>query len=101
MAVEEHKIQSQRFGVRPGDPCLYNLHTSKLLPEKVAVVGVTATQFSDEDFREKLTRDIQEFGRAPFQKELWDWFKPKIYYHARLPRSQSLQTAQGEADDRR
>jgi glucose-6-phosphate 1-dehydrogenase len=101
MAVEEQTIQNQRAGVRPGDPCtlvifgaagdltkrllipsLYNLHASKLLPEEFALVGVTAAKFSDEDFREKLTRDIQEFGRSPIQKELWDWFKPKIYYHS-------------------
>src|SRR5690242_5150299 len=101
MALEEHKIQSQRVGVKPGDACtlvifgaagdltkrllipsLYNLHASRLLPEKFAVVGVTASKFSDEDFREKLTRDIQEFSRSPVQKELWDWFKPKIYYQA-------------------
>src|SRR5215469_10344688 len=101
MAVEEQNIQRQRVDVRPGDPCtlvifgaagdltkrllvpsLYNLHASKLLPEQFAVVGVTAAKFSDEDFREKLTRDIQEFGGSPIQKELWDWFKPRIYYHS-------------------
>jgi glucose-6-phosphate 1-dehydrogenase len=101
MASAEQKIQNQRAGVRPGDPCtvvifgaagdltkrllvpsLYNLHASKLLPDNFAVVGVTAAKFSDDDFREKLTRDIQEFSRSPVQKELWDWFKPKIYYHS-------------------
>ncbi len=101
MTSAEEKIQSQRVSVRPGDSCaivifgaagdltkrllvpsLYNLHASKLLPENFAVVGVTAANFSDEDFREKLTKDIQEFGRSPFQKELWDWFKPRIYYHS-------------------
>jgi glucose-6-phosphate 1-dehydrogenase len=101
MAAAEQKIQSRRVGIRPGDPSamvifgaagdltkrllvpsLYNLHAGKLLPEKFALVGVTAAKFSDEDFREKLTRDVQEFGRSPVQKELWDWFKPKIYYHS-------------------
>jgi glucose-6-phosphate 1-dehydrogenase len=101
MASAEQKIQNQRAGVRPGDPCavvifgaagdltkrllvpsLYNLHASNLLPDNFAVVGVTAAKFSDDDFREKLTRDIQEFSRSPIQKELWDWFKPKIYYHS-------------------
>ena len=100
MATAEQKIQSQQVGVRPGDPCaivifgaagdltkrllvpsLYNLHASGLLPENFAVVGVTAAEFSDEGFREKLTKDIQEFGRS-VEKELCDWFKPKIYYHS-------------------
>ena len=101
MATAEQKGQSQPAGARPGDPCtmvifgaagdltkrllvpsLYNLHASQLLPANFAVVGVTAAKFSDEDFREKLTKDIQEFSRSPVRKELWDWFKPKIYYHS-------------------
>jgi glucose-6-phosphate 1-dehydrogenase len=63
-------------------PSLYNLRASNLLPENFAIVGVTAAKFSDEDFRNKLTKDINEFARSPVQKELWDWFKPKIYYHS-------------------
>jgi glucose-6-phosphate 1-dehydrogenase len=101
MATTEQKVQSQPGRARPGDPCalvifgaagdltkrllvpsLYNLHASNLLPENFAMVGVTAAKFSDEDFREKLSNDIREFAPSPVQKELWDWFKPKIYYHA-------------------
>ena len=96
-----HEIEAQRTGARPGDACvlvifgaagdltkrllvpsLYNLRSSQLLPKNFAVVGVTAAKFSDEEFREKLTRDIQEFSRVPVQKDLWVWFKPKIYYHS-------------------
>ena len=96
-----HKIETQRTGARPGDSCalvifgaagdltkrllvpsLYNLRSSQLLPENFAVVGVTAAKFNDEEFREKLTRDIQEFSRSPVQNELWNWFKPKIYYQS-------------------
>ena len=63
-------------------PSLYNLRSSKLLPERFALVGVTAARFSDQEFREKLTRDIHEFAPSPVQKELWDWFVPRIYYHS-------------------
>ena len=101
MSTANQKVQSQPGSARSGDPCalvifgaagdltkrllvpsLYNLHASNLLPENFAVVGVTAAKFSDEDFRNKLTKDIHEFARSPVQKELWDWFKPKIYYHS-------------------
>src|SRR6516165_5416771 len=101
MATAEQKVQSQRAGVRPGDPCtvvifgaagdltkrllvpsLYNLRSSKLLPQNFAVVGVTAAKLSDEEFRDKLTRDIHEFARSPVQKELWDWFVPRTYYQS-------------------
>jgi glucose-6-phosphate 1-dehydrogenase len=109
MAIEERKIGTQRTGVRPGDPCalvifgaagdltkrllvpsLYNLRYSKLLPENFAIVGVTTAQFSDEEFRTKLTKDIQEFSRSPVQKELWDWFVPRIYYQSGDFRDPSL-----------
>ena len=101
MSIANQKVQSRPGSARSGDPCalvifgaagdltkrllvpsLYNLHASNLLPENFAIVGVTAAKFSDEDFRNKLTKDINEFARSPVQKELWDWFKPKIYYHS-------------------
>ena len=101
MRTLNQKVQSRPVSVKSGDPCalvifgaagdltkrllvpsLYNLHASNLLPENFAIVGVTTAKFSDEDFREKLTKDIHEFARSPVQKELWDWFKPKIYYHS-------------------
>jgi glucose-6-phosphate 1-dehydrogenase len=99
MATAEQKIENQRTGARPDDPCalvifgadgdltkrllvpsLYNLRSSNLVPENFAVVEVSAAKFSDEEFREKLTRDIQEFARSPVEKELWESFVPKIYY---------------------
>jgi glucose-6-phosphate 1-dehydrogenase len=101
MSIANQKVQSRPGSARSGDPCalvifgaagdltkrllvpsLYNLHASNLLPENFAIVGVTAAKFSDEDFRNKLTKDINEFARSPVQKELWDWFKSKIYYHS-------------------
>ena len=35
-------------------PALYELHTQQLLPEKFAVLGVSRTNLSDTDFREKM-----------------------------------------------
>ena len=101
MVSLEQNTQIQRINARPGDPCavvifgaagdlnkrllvpsLYNLRSSKLLPERFALIGVTAAKFSDEEFREKLTRNIHEFASSPVEKGLWDWFVPRIYYHA-------------------
>src|SRR5262249_12854737 len=101
MVSLEQNTQIQRINARPGDPCavvifgaagdltkrllvpsLYNLRSSKLLPERFALIGVTAAKFSDEEFREKLTRNIHEFASSPVEKGLWDCFLPRIYYHA-------------------
>ncbi|MDO8928447.1 MAG: glucose-6-phosphate dehydrogenase, partial [Bacteroidota bacterium] len=35
-------------------PALYELHTQQLLPEKLAVLGVSRTELSDAGFREKM-----------------------------------------------
>jgi len=35
-------------------PALYELHTQDLLPEKFAVLGVSRTEFSDSEFKEKM-----------------------------------------------
>ena len=35
-------------------PALYELHTQQLLPEKMAVLGVSRTELSDSEFREKM-----------------------------------------------
>jgi len=63
-------------------PSLYNLLRAKLLPPNFAVVGVTAARFSDEEFREKLSKDIREFAKVEVQAESWDWLQSRIYYQA-------------------
>lgn len=42
-------------------PALYDLKTQNLLPDKFAVLGVSRTEMSDDDFREKMKSAIHEF----------------------------------------
>src|SRR5579863_2570953 len=56
-------------------PALYNLLANKLLPAEFSVVGVTSAEFSDEEFRSKLSSDIREFATAPVDGKEWDWFR--------------------------
>ena len=48
-------------------PALYELHTQALLPEKLAVLGVSRTELTDSAFREKM----KEF--LPVMPENPDW----------------------------
>lgn len=58
-------------------PALYELHTQQLLPERLAVLGVSRTELSDESFREKM----KEFLSIEPQKQKdIDSFLEHLYY---------------------
>lgn len=61
-------------------PALYNLASGKLLPQEFAVVGFARHEMSSEDFRSKLSQDIQEFATVEVKSEVWDWFQQRVYY---------------------
>lgn len=53
-------------------PAIYNLACDGLLPQKFAIIGTAMDQMSHEQFRDKMTADIQEFNTRPdFDMELW------------------------------
>jgi glucose-6-phosphate 1-dehydrogenase len=63
-------------------PALYNLARGKLLPEHFAIVGVSIEPSSTDEFRERATKEIQEFSTAAVDLTSWDWFKERLYYLA-------------------
>jgi glucose-6-phosphate 1-dehydrogenase len=88
----------QRIG-RPADPCtmvifgaagdltrrklipaLYNLATNQLLSREFAVVGVARGQMSEEDFRKRISNDIQQFATNGVDRDLWEWFLRRLHY---------------------
>lgn len=58
-------------------PALYELHTQKLLPEKFAVLGVSRTELSDLEFREKMKEFLPNLPQN--QKDI-DEFLIHLYY---------------------
>src|SRR5215207_8887706 len=92
MNSEKNPIQSQPtiffiFG-GTGDltsrkliPALYNLFLDGWMPEHLAIVGMGRTQLSDEQFREQLLKDINQFSRSgKAEKEKWDVFSQKVFF---------------------
>jgi glucose-6-phosphate 1-dehydrogenase len=61
-------------------PALYSLALRHLLPERFAILGVSRTEESDDEFREAMKRAVQEFGRDAFQQETWDWLAERTRY---------------------
>jgi glucose-6-phosphate 1-dehydrogenase len=63
-------------------PALYSLAYRRLLPEEFAVVGVARTEESDDDFRERMKKAVQEHGRDEFRDDVWDGLAAGMRYVA-------------------
>ena len=68
-------------------PALYNLATTKLLPENFALFGVDIADLSTDDWRKRLTDMMQDFtkGGGEFQTdainmEAWNWLTERMTY---------------------
>ncbi|MDJ1483635.1 glucose-6-phosphate dehydrogenase [Cytophagaceae bacterium DM2B3-1] len=62
-------------------PAIYNLYCRSFLPEKFAVLGVSRTKFTDEEYRKKVileNKHLKDNGSADKQAA----FSEKIHYHA-------------------
>jgi len=61
-------------------PALYNLASRHALPEAFKVVGVGRKPMSDEAYRDKVARDLREFGAVAPDPALWEWFAQRTFY---------------------
>jgi glucose-6-phosphate 1-dehydrogenase len=63
-------------------PALYSLALRRLLPEHFGLVGVARTEETDDEFRERMKRAVQEFGRDDFRDDVWEWLAEGMRYIA-------------------
>src|SRR5215469_7339362 len=63
-------------------PALYNLASYGLLPSNFSIIGVARRDWSDDDFRDKLGKDLAELGTQPVDPNLWGKFRDRISYCA-------------------
>jgi glucose-6-phosphate 1-dehydrogenase len=61
-------------------PALYNLAEQKLLSEEFAVVGISRSEMSHEEFRARINREIEGFATRKIDSALWDQFCQRLYY---------------------
>ncbi|MBI3665829.1 MAG: glucose-6-phosphate dehydrogenase [Acidobacteria bacterium] len=61
-------------------PALYNLAKGNLLPRNFAVVGLARNEMNTEQFRERMSQDIQEFATDHFDHNLWEGMVKRLYY---------------------
>ena len=64
-------------------PSLYRLAFERRLPQGFAVLGISRTAMSDDDFRKKMEASVKEFlENSPFDQALWDEFARGLFYVA-------------------
>ncbi|MGH9582806.1 MAG: glucose-6-phosphate dehydrogenase [Bryobacteraceae bacterium] len=66
-------------------PALYNLASSKLLPEQFAIVGVDIADLDDAAWRSQLAGKTKGFvaaagKQAHFDQNAWNWLKERMFY---------------------
>src|SRR5215471_20208844 len=61
-------------------PALYNLRKNKLLPDEFAVIGVARAEMSDDEFRNRLRDDMNQFATEKVEGETWAWLAPRLFY---------------------
>lgn len=62
-------------------PAMFQLYRKGRLKEKLRIVGFSRSEFSHEEWREKLTESTQTFAGANFDAQAWAEFAKRIYYH--------------------
>jgi glucose-6-phosphate 1-dehydrogenase len=53
-------------------PALYSLALRRLLPESFGIVGAARSEESDDQFRERMKKAVQDNARDPFDNDVWE-----------------------------
>jgi glucose-6-phosphate 1-dehydrogenase len=61
-------------------PALYNLSKSDLLSHEFAIVGISRSAMSADDFRNKLSADIKHYAGNEVDQDIVEWFLRRVYY---------------------
>ena len=61
-------------------PALYNLRQGRLLTDRFAVVGVSRSPMSDEEFRQRAAEDLQEATGGKPDGTILSWLLERVHY---------------------
>jgi glucose-6-phosphate 1-dehydrogenase len=53
-------------------PALYAMAYRRLLPERFAVVGSARSDWTEDEFRDRMEHAVREFGRDDFKQDVWE-----------------------------
>lgn len=63
-------------------PSLFELSKKRALPPRFAVVGVSRTPMSDDQFRDKMLASLKEHTKGAVDAAAWSTFARMLHYHA-------------------
>ena len=67
-------------------PALWSMFQSRVLPEPFAVVGVSRSEMTNEQFRARMREAITDFARVqPPSTRVWERFAQALFYYAGDP----------------
>jgi glucose-6-phosphate 1-dehydrogenase len=61
-------------------PALYDLAASRRLPMEFAVVGLSRTALSHDEFRDRLREGLEEQRSNSFSEDVWETFSKGLFY---------------------
>jgi glucose-6-phosphate 1-dehydrogenase len=61
-------------------PAIYNLAAAGFLPDEFAVVGISRSPMSDDEFRQKMSQDLHTFETGTLDPERVEWLKSRLSY---------------------
>ncbi|HVR10752.1 MAG TPA: glucose-6-phosphate dehydrogenase [Thermoanaerobaculia bacterium] len=61
-------------------PALYNLAAASFLPDEFAVLGISRSPMSDDEFRRKMVEDLHTFETGTLDQERVEWLKRRLSY---------------------
>jgi glucose-6-phosphate 1-dehydrogenase len=61
-------------------PALYALAVRRLLPEKFGIVGAARSEETDDEFRERMKKAVQDHARDPFNDDVWEELAAGMHY---------------------
>ena len=61
-------------------PALFNLRCKGRLPEDLRIVGLSRTEYTDDQFRELVWKGAQEIGELAARRDEWEMFARNVFY---------------------
>ena len=61
-------------------PALYNLQAEGIMPERTAIVGSSRTEYSDDEFRALLKKEVEDHSRNAPTEDAWRKIAQDIFY---------------------
>ncbi len=61
-------------------PAVYNLAAASFLPEEFAVLGISRSPMSDDEFRQKMIQDLHTFETGTLDPQRVEWLEGRLSY---------------------